>query len=561
MDKTEDFLARHYNKVLILSIIAMSIMAFFTFSGAKGHYFFPIEYIFGASIPGQDIYINNSYIFDTSLFFKIIKALHIDLNNDTVAIPWHIALSAIGTFFLWRMIRVGMPELEASGHIVLTLLLAQGAFKFLAVYTSPISLHNTNPSELSNALSFVALSFLISGRVGTVWVASAFMALMLLTAARGEFLLVPIAALFFVLDGRGRGWKLASLVLPAAAVIYLATLIDHPKDPASVAAIITTVFEREGRQVALHMHGLIPNLLLAASLGLHFVLLRRLPNTPWRRFATATAVVSASAYLFGLWYTWVGYLWIPNHTLILLSFPRAMKFHIFALMATAYALLLRPAAGTPWRHGIFMVAIQALRPTPLGAGLSLGLAAMAVVLPTRWIPGKWRIMPWPPAITALALCLAVLATQVPRSMPMSNAAFSSFGEFKRWSRAGALSPAEWDGFRLLAADPDTYLLIPLVDGKAGPTLAPDDIYPLAGKWPFTNEVGHIYFRPDLRPENLLRQDALERVIAAIRNGVPLDPETRGILAQRHVGVVVPAAHAALFGDVTRHLGPFVLIRF
>ena len=537
--------------LIALAFTCLAVLSFMTFAGAKTHYFFPIDLIFGKAAFANDIYVQSTYIFKTTLFFSLIKALGLYLNNDSVAIAWHMGLSALGTVYLWRTLRLALPEAERLTIWVLTLLLAQGSFKLLeAVYASPISLHNTNPSELANTLSFVALYHLVAGRA---WAASAFMALMLLFAARGEFLLVAIAGLLFVKD-----WpRLASLILPLAAVVYLARLADYPKDPASIAAITANVFEREGSQVALHLHGWFPNLLLASSLVLQPLLLRRLSDSPWRRVGVAVAVVSILAYLFGLAYTWIGYRWLSSPPLILLSFPRAMKFHTIFFLGTAYILLLRGRETTSWRVALLLTALLLLKPYPGPAAAAAVLAALAFVP----VPRRLAALPFPPAMGALALCLAVLAVQVPRSLPMSSASFSGFGRIERWTRYGQMAPEEWAGYRQLAEDGGDYPIIALTTRAGGVGFAPDDVYTMAHKSRLISEAAHLYFRPDLWPESETRLDVVGRAMAALNAGHRLDPQLAVFLAERQAALVLPATLAPLAGPVAKTLGPLALVKF
>lgn len=549
-------LLHRYSGIWIFAALtAMVVMAIMTFTGAKDFYYIAGEWSKCSDCFEGDLYKNNTYILDISMYYWAMGLIGIDINNDITAIAVHLLLSGIGVFFLYKSIskfcRIGGDRLLA----ILLIVCVPYPRLLDSVYSSPFSLNNSNPSGFSHAISFIVIYSILSRKYA---VAAGLCALIVLVASRGEFLLLPIMAFMILLDRQASKVNLLWLALPLAAGGLISARLPLPAESASALEQIEHILQRESGEAIMAMVPLQFWPLLVVSLLVFPFLLRGLPSGPWRNLCLSVWAATVLNVVFGFLYTWKLYQFFPSPKLMLLGAPRAVKFHTIVFIVTTAIILLRHQQIPPWRRLLLLAALVALRPDLRGLAAS-GILLMLAVLPIdRLSPRLLRLPGRALPLAIIALVVALIAIQVPRSYPMSNAFFANYSSSGRWSSSPILSTDDWYSCRELRSDPD-FILVKLVDVAGYLVVAPIDCNGLARKSLFIHDSAHLYFSPTAWREHQFRVNLWGRFLADLNNRRSVDMETIEELARRQVRVMLPASWADMVPGHSRVIGGLVLV--
>lgn len=580
--------------MMILALIAVLIFTYFGFSPPYHHYLPLIAKSADPQTFPLDTTLANSTYIKASIYYSLIRWLHLPITSDLVGLTLHISLNLAVVLLATSVVRARLADGDSNNAFLVVLLSCFFYSKLVeGARSTPISTITPTPTGIGHLLAMTALLLAMARRPALAAIAAT---LCLAVAPKGNVLL-PAALLLWPMFDRTMSRKAAAWALvPLGYVAYMAIGGQSASgSPADRAFMLEQIMLREeGDGLFLHQPWL-TNVLLPAAMIATPWLIRRFSDPTARAMAWALLLPTAIGWLLMLVYPLGVQTILPIPALVMVSIPQATKPFIWLFAVMLCLLILRNRNLVWYEKTGLLLGIFVVKPLVAHVLLAIGLA-IAVLL--AWLVR--RRMNWEPRFDfsqsriLVPLVLAFLFLRVGITYPgpawIDKIGFVNSGT---WSAMVFADDDSWKAWRSLKAEPD-FPLLAIYENKArdNPHLAAHreslryvtHTYPnvISGKTPFWLLPAHGYGNrgvwDELQKREILIRAVMENLnnghsigdlyvgtVPAIKEGTPIRVEGMAVdLLHRHgAGILVPQELSPLFPPdlYRRQFGTHVLIRF
>ncbi|MGB0682800.1 MAG: hypothetical protein ACPGOV_08840 [Magnetovibrionaceae bacterium] len=588
----EGHLAERVAVAFLLSVIAF--LAVVKFDGPSDIYQTVLAGLRDPAVFATDYFLSETVYTRGSLFYAFFQLTGIPIERDDVGLAIHLLLSAVSVWFAFRIFRdhLGLDDAPKALLAVLVCCFLSGQI-IAVVRPSVIGSMSSNPTAMAQMLGFVVLYTLLCRRV---LLASLLILLTLMMTAKGTFILVPLAGLFVLLDGRTPTWRLIYLAIPTGYVGFKALAGGGPEHTFEEMVLLSDIaIQREDMELAFHMQPWPAWTLFALAVIATPFLARAVPSGACRALLFAAMGAAVAVALFGTVYTAWFYQIYPNSMFILISPPRAMKYFAFLVSAVSVAWILRSAILTGYEKLAGLFAVILLKAIPMAMAVAAALVLMAA-LPRLAEPLKalfarldelvWRRTGGQGFVCVMGgLILAFVLIRLPVSYAgVSNIDWAAYDGNRTWTHEIFASPQAWADWKALAEEPADHALLCIfkpTDSSARYAFA-HACNPVARKRFFTHDPSHAYLDVARWREAMIRQGVTEKIVRQLNQGeavgsapigelplrkfdlpMNLEQSIPELMADRGSKIIVPADAEALFPTATtrRTVGGHVLLGF
>lgn len=563
-------------------VAALAALALIKFTGLADHFAWTLINLREPGFYANDLFAGNTVFVHGSVYYALFNALGIAAERDAVALAVHLAFSAVAVAFAFLAVRRFYGVGDGATALLVVLLSCFLFFKLVVTQRPEVIGHvSASPTAIGQSLSFVALYLLLARRFALAALA---LTAVLAFTAKGNAILLPVAALYILILGEAPRRTLLWLVIPAAYVAVEA--IGSPIAGLSRDALVRLAemaIEREAEEAAFHLQPVAALVLFAASFAVYPWVVRRFEDAGLRALAWAVYWTTLAVFVGGFLYTLGAYRLVPVPALILLGPPRATSFYTYLLFSMGFVILLRSEALRWYEKAAAAFAMVALNASAAGIVQALAVAALGIGLPRAFravagrdvtaLPGlaaiARRVGAWPMTALLPPLLLLFVIVRIPASYSFADprhfdtAAYPYIG---MWTAGVFADDATWRAYRHLADDPDDYVLVALyrpTQSRAGRYGLRNELNRAALKSRFADDLAYHYFDAARWDEAKRRKAVARALLADLDAGRPVAADTVEFLAARRVRVMTPAALDSLFPAAAerRHVDGFVLITF
>lgn len=533
----------------ILSIfIAFYILAIVTlrFSGIPDQYDVLFTFFDGPEFFPKDIYLNNTFFFESSYYFSINKILGLH-RNELISFAYYLVLSVIAIIYSYRIIQkhFGVDD-PLVALFVLSFVCVLGRDIPINTWGGIIAIQPGTATMFAKTLGIMAVYYLLENRV---WICSALITLTISLHILGDIILPAILFFYIFLNRAINNSKLVVLFLPVLFILY-------KKFTAGVDVSggdgVETMFEAimsYGRHDGDFLAQSKPALAMLVASFLVFPLL-------WKRFATkskqtnslaivlkAIYVASLLVFIGSVFYMTIGYKLFLFPPLIMLAPVRAMNYYTLFFYLSVFVLTVQTTRLATLEKVSILLSLVLLH------GESIrGFIYPAVVLTGGFVVSRYggqitknlgssRAL----VITGMIALIGLTSLQVVRGGKYQTS-FSSLGwqHIKRWRPTIDGGPEVWNVYDKIRNMPTDFVMLPLTITDEGRVRTSTYMNIFARKSHFISDGHHFYFNAKLWNEFLIRKDAYKDLIASLKDGNMLGEQTIEILRSRNVSVVAPA---------------------
>ncbi len=533
------------------------------FGGLPEQFAYPITFFNNPGAFENDIYLNNTFIFSSSIFYWLNQFLHIE-ESDVRNLAVYALVSAIIAYLHFRILRRFLGVASSTLAIAILVLLTFVDQKIPAnTWSFVVPQHAGSPSMFGMLLAVLVIYLLLCERLA---MAAVILALLLAVHAKANFLLLPIAVVYVLLDPAADRRKAAYFLLPVAFVVF--RLVSGPSATSHDGMLLSTeaALSFEAGDADLWLQSPLSLALLGISFALFPWLITQIENPAARRLLWSIYVNSFLVTLFGLAYTSIGYKIFPVPMLILMGIVRSLTFFIFFFYVIAIHLILTSGRLPAVSKVASALAFVVLHGSNLrGIIYPLAIASAGFVAP--WLLNTLRIIPrnqlgLPVAALLLPLASLLVAAHAVRGgfyyLDIDPLAYKYMD---RWTVRLRADEATWQDYKSLRNNAEDFILIPYYekDGRYETSIH-WNIY--SRKSVFSQFPLHILFRPALFEELDRRRATAEALDEAIQARRPLPADVAANLQAYPLKVAVPHSIAHLFPPLPRlELGALTVISF
>lgn len=552
------------------------------------------------SILPNDWYFTNTVLYDGSIIYDLVKISGLPISHNLVAAALYVFFSIVALYYCYRLIS---EHFGVGGRSEALLLLLLGCFlfwKFLETTRASIlgSVAAPNPTAVAHAIAFVSIYYLVAGRLVLGLLATT---LTIAIAVKANFILVPIAALYIILNRQIPNWKLVYMAIPLAFVLTRLGGSDVGSlGFEELLRLCEAAIWREEQEAALNLQPVWALGLMVATFFVAPLLIKRSEDTSLRSFAWSVYAISLAGFIFGYFYTAVGYKIFPHPLLILIAPTRAMKFYTFMISMMFFAWALKTQALVWYERIAAVLAMVVLKGSFPGIAAAAVIAATGIALPKllrRWtntepadLPvvriasGYCRRIGLPVIVTLLLSAMILVRT--PESYPgLTNIDKTAYKHIRIWSGRLFTDDATWSSFKALRQTPSKAPLLAYYRSREDPTrvAAARKYFNVVARKPhFYADPAHHYLSPKDWDEAFLRELVVMKLNELLNSESPVLGRVVGEVADRRIDVLhqidltfdqffkdrgatifIPSEKAGLFSpNLPREkIGDYVLISF
>jgi hypothetical protein len=552
-------------------LFAILVIIILKFSGMPDQYYNLFYYSTHKELFPLDIYFNNTFFFNSSVFFAI-NALINGEKNDVIGFFFYLITTGTGVALIAVCINRHLISGRWSGTLFLVLLLC-----FLGRDIPPntwggiISLGPGTATMLAKTMVFASFFLMLERHI---FAAAVVAAAVLVTHILGDFILFGILFFFILLDSRTDNRKLVYLLIPLVAVgikkYFSATTLLASGEEAR--ALYDLVLEY-GRQDAYFTHQGIPAMVVFfASFLLFPFMWKKLPSTVGESFLPLIKAIYFSALCVAcgaIVYTSFISEYLPIPVLIMIAPVRAMNYYTLVFYLVAFFLIIRTDRLDAELKAACLIALVLLHMESLKGVIypaMILIVGFAGRFAYKMIQKKALFLPAPSVkvITAFLL-IGITAIQIQRGgVYQTNFSANGWKYLDRWTVNLFTYETTWKAAAALRSRPNDMVLLPIFKSqRSGKYETSSALNVLAEKSQFVELGHHFYFNYPLLLEHRVRQATKADVLMALDEGRDINPQDVKVLRSRNAVVLVPQVVSSHFQGWAKqeHLGEFTLIQY
>tara|TARA_E500000178_G_C17027937_1_gene759003 strand:+ start:2077 stop:3816 length:1740 start_codon:yes stop_codon:yes gene_type:complete len=328
MKKVNSLLKNISNKNILLIISALYIVWLFKSYDGNQHSnsLNLFKFILGSNSYINDIGIQNSLFFKSSILFKIVEIFKINLDNDIVGFLIHIILSTISGFFLFLILKKFL-KLTNINFIFIFLFLSMVVSDILVLGTGGksgwVSQTNFSLTYFGQNLRFIFIYFLLAENfIGLILITP----ILLLISVKSTIMTV-VCGIFYSIFFYKNKKKLLWLITPALIFFYFLAISNFQLTFNEKVFAIDTMLKWDREEVAFHLQPISHLLALVVSFIIFSFLLIYSQKNKFRNFALIVFIISLCNFIFSYIYLKFLYSYLPLPEIVMFGPPRLMELY------------------------------------------------------------------------------------------------------------------------------------------------------------------------------------------------------------------------------------------
>lgn len=274
----------------------------------------------------NDIGLQNSLFFKSSILFKIINIFKINLDNDIVGFLIHIILSTISGFFLFLILKKFL-KLTNINFIFIFLFLSMVINSILvsgsAGKLSWVSQTNFSLTYFGQNLRFIFIYFLLAENfIGLILITP----ILLLISIKSTIMTVVCGIFYSIFFYRNKK-KLLWLIAPVLTFFYFLAISNFQLTFNEKVFAIDTMLKWDEEEAAFHLQPISRLLALVVSFIIFSILLIYSKKNKFRNFALIVFIISLCNFIFSYIYLKFLYSYLPLPEIVMLGPPRLMELY------------------------------------------------------------------------------------------------------------------------------------------------------------------------------------------------------------------------------------------
>lgn len=467
----DNLLEPYINRVIILLISILYLLwVFKSYTGNQHSNSLQIfKYTLGEFSYQNDLGIQNSLFFKTSILFQLIKTFKINLDNDLVGFSIHLILSSISGFFLFLILKKFL-QIKSTKDILIFLIILMSVNDFFisGTYGKSSWISNTtfNISYFGQNLRFVFIYFLLAQNI---LVLTLLTPLILLISFKPTFMVVACGILYSLIFYKKN--KIYWIMSPILTFVYFLSLSNnydlsfHDK-----IYTIQVMLDWDGPEAAFHLQPKLKIIKLIISFMIMPFLFFYLKKNIFINFAKVVYFVSLSNFIISYFYLKYFYIYFPVPQFVMLGPPRLMElYQCFFWLVLVYFIFQLKISNT--KKTFFFISIFYLFFEIKGFIISLISALFALHIKEK----KQNNFRFNKNILFLFFLLIIAPTIAYLSFQRFDKNFNleSFKEIRKWTLGYNNISKNKIKLALKVKNCEDFILIPLIENIKTKKLQPD----------------------------------------------------------------------------------------
>ncbi len=289
-----------------------------------------------------DFVLENTYYFEVTILYDLLKFFKINLDNDYIGFLVHIFSSTLKGAFLFLILK-RILKIE-DNIIVLIIIFSLMTIGNLLVEgnsnkVSWVSHMNFSPSYFGQIFRLIFLYFLLIENFILLTILSA---LMVLIGLKSTYFIIGCGALYSIIFFKDKK-KLLWILSPVLCIFLFFPEFNHTLNFKEKVFILDTMKEWDRYETVFHLQPKLKILLLIISLILFPILLKSIKSEKFRYFSLIVYFISLANFIFGFIYFKYLYHLLPIPQIGLLSPTRSMETYqmIFWIIISIYIVNLK----------------------------------------------------------------------------------------------------------------------------------------------------------------------------------------------------------------------------
>ena len=533
------------NGIVILFFVIIVLMRF---TGIPDQYANIFNYYNAPDLYPTDIYMNNSFFFDSSLYFTVNKFLRLE-QSDLVGLSWYFIVTIVGAFFLYLIIR-DFFKVHDRTTIFLIILCVGFLGRDIPVNTwgGIIPLQPGTATMFSKTLGIIVLYCLLTSKF---WLASITMTVVFSIHILGDFILFPIFIIYLYFTKNLKIRDALWLAIPIAFLVY--KLIASRKSSLSFSES-DTLFDAVmtyGRQDSDYLYQSPLALILLFISFIAFPILVRQSTQLMPRLKDllySILIVSALLVVVSSIYTGIGHEYIKINMFLMLAPVRALNYYTLFFYLVSFVWITDHKKFSATEKACLLVGLILLHGENL-SGLLYPLIIVLVGFAPRLSNRTYTIVENKFKFNYVTLLLLFFLTvaQVVRG-GVYNLDFNNSGwkYLNRWTVRFYAPPDVWHSYHLLRNHEQDFPLLPIYVNSEGIPVT-NNYLNIIGKKSFFIEHGHhFYFNSKLWKEHLIRREIVTKILKSLHEGNSPSQKVLTQLQARNMGIMMPTKLSQYF---------------
>ena len=302
------------------------------------------KFVLGSFDYINDIGLQNSLFFKSSIFFKIIEIFRINLDNDIIGFFLHIVLSTLSGLFLFLILKKYL-NIKNINFIFIFLFISMIIGDFLVLGTggksSWVSQTNFSLTYFGQNLRLIFIYLLLAENfIGLIFIAP----IILLISIKSTIMTLSCGVLYSIFFYKNKK-KLLWLITPALTLFYFYSLGYSSSELSFDEKIfaIETMLKWDEFEAAFHLQPISNLLKLILSFVVFSILLIYSDKNKFTNFSLIVFVVSLANFVFSYIYLKFLYIYLPLPELVMFGPTRLMELYqlVFWIFLTYFIYQLK----------------------------------------------------------------------------------------------------------------------------------------------------------------------------------------------------------------------------
>jgi hypothetical protein len=304
---------------ILLILFAITLLIFARYNG-NYHTDYKYIWLFLDGNFKNDIYENNTILLNTSIVFPVLNFLNINLDNDLMGFPIHLALSIFAGVYLYKILKKIIPNL--STEELLFLIFSLGTLESMIVNTAKsswIGHHTMVPSQFGLSFFYFYFWHVINKNKSLI---SVLAVLFILISPRTAWFPCACTFVYFLFPKfniKSILWVIPSLVLIS---IYIYFNFDF-QNYETKKLLFERAINKEQEEIVFHLQSTYFITFMILTYIFYFFSIKHL-NVEFKRLFQIILYLTILTFIIGLFYGLYGQNLYPDPKIISLSPVRAL---------------------------------------------------------------------------------------------------------------------------------------------------------------------------------------------------------------------------------------------
>jgi hypothetical protein len=287
------------------------------------------SFMFDRELYANDIYLQNTFIYQSSILYKVFLYFGINLDNDLYGFSLYFFFASIATYSVYLILKrhIGVSNNYICFLFILPLLVIdQGLIE--SSRGGILISHTGSPTLFAHFLIFPLILLVLEGKY---FITAALSSIMLLIQFKVLWFPIALVSIYSLVVSKKKIPILLYLFLPLLSLIYL--LLSSELELANKLQLVDIVIQRDWQEDIFFVQPAYQLFIFISSFILFYIFSREIKNQKIKIFLYILLLLTVINFLLGSIYTSLIYKYFPDPRLFLISPVRATSiYHFFFLV-------------------------------------------------------------------------------------------------------------------------------------------------------------------------------------------------------------------------------------